>query len=166
MAATALAGMLCVLVISISLRGYWHFDQFVLRLSPVEYYAISSTQGSLFLGRSNDPALSQFFAAGWTNKSFAWLDWDAAKGGPPVFAASAPMHGRRLWLPWLQFSRHPFVVPAGIEYTEITVPYWMIAVAYGMLAAAPWLRWRFSLRGLLVIVAAFAIFLGITFSVN
>ena len=40
------------------------------------------------------------------------------------------------------------------------IPYWPIVVAIGSLAAGPWLRWRFTLRTLLITTTLVAVVLG------
>jgi hypothetical protein len=42
-----------------------------------------------------------------------------------------------------------------------SVPYWALVLATTTLVALPWLRWRFSLRTLLIAITIFALALGI-----
>jgi hypothetical protein len=48
----------------------------------------------------------------------------------------------------------------GPRLTLVRVPYWPIALFTAMTGAAPWLRWRFSLRTLLIGMTVVAILLG------
>jgi hypothetical protein len=45
--------------------------------------------------------------------------------------------------------------------TGIVVPYWFVLVIVSGLAYLPWLRWRFSLRTLLIAITLVAILLGL-----
>jgi hypothetical protein len=45
--------------------------------------------------------------------------------------------------------------------SQITLRYWMLTLTIGGLAAAPWLRWRFTLRTLLIATTLFAVGMGV-----
>jgi hypothetical protein len=51
------------------------------------------------------------------------------------------------------------------EYSKynygLCVPYWILVFAFTTFAAAPWIRWRFSLRTLLIATARLALVLGL-----
>jgi hypothetical protein len=53
----------------------------------------------------------------------------------------------------------------GSEFRRIPegfcLPHWSLVVLYATLAAVPWLRWRFSLRTLLIATTAIAVVLGL-----
>jgi len=54
------------------------------------------------------------------------------------------------------------------QYFTIFLPYWLLSLAIGMiaaLAALPWIRWRFSLRALLIATMLVAVALGILVTV-
>ena len=42
----------------------------------------------------------------------------------------------------------------------LIAPHWCLVVVFAILATAPWLRWRFSLRALLIGMTLVALFLG------
>jgi hypothetical protein len=46
------------------------------------------------------------------------------------------------------------------EYVEIGCPYWALVVASAAVAACSWLRWRFSVRTLLIATTLVAVVLG------
>jgi hypothetical protein len=52
----------------------------------------------------------------------------------------------------IQFSPWQFVV--------IAIPHWFAIVSAGILAAIPWIRWRFSLRTLLIAMTLVAVTIG------
>jgi hypothetical protein len=43
---------------------------------------------------------------------------------------------------------------------EVRAPHWFLAAICGVVAGAPWLRWRFSLRTLLIVVTVLGPILG------
>jgi hypothetical protein len=43
----------------------------------------------------------------------------------------------------------------------IQVPHWLLVVTSGLMAAMPWLPWRFSLRTLLIATTLVAVVLGL-----
>ena len=45
--------------------------------------------------------------------------------------------------------------------TGLAIPYWSLLLPMAALAAAPWLRWRFSLRTLLIATTLVAVGLGL-----
>jgi hypothetical protein len=47
------------------------------------------------------------------------------------------------------------------ESTFVSVPHWFTVSILGVFAAAPWLRWRFSLRMLLIGMTVIAILMGL-----
>jgi hypothetical protein len=46
------------------------------------------------------------------------------------------------------------------EEDWVTLPYWFLVGLCAVVAAAPWLRWRFSLRTLLIAITILALALG------
>ena len=65
---------------------------------------------------------------------------------------------------WPRFDRNPFVTAPGTNYYELILPYWMILLLTSAAAASPWLRWRFSLRTLLIALTLLALLLGTAFA--
>jgi len=41
------------------------------------------------------------------------------------------------------------------------LPYWIVPIFFGFIGAAPWLRWQFSLRTLLIVTTLVAVGLGL-----
>ena len=56
---------------------------------------------------------------------------------------------------------HNSPAPTGVASFGIKMPYWFIVLCTVVLAAAPWIKWRFSLRTLLIATALVAAVLGI-----
>jgi hypothetical protein len=48
------------------------------------------------------------------------------------------------------------------DLSFINVPYWFLVAGFATLAAAPWFRWRFSLRTLIVVMTIVAAGLGLS----
>jgi hypothetical protein len=46
------------------------------------------------------------------------------------------------------------------SYTTLSVPFWLLVLVASLLTSAPWLRWRFSLRSLLITTTLVAVVLG------
>jgi hypothetical protein len=51
------------------------------------------------------------------------------------------------------------VMTPSVRY--VAMPYWFVAALIAVTAAVPWLRWRFSLRALLVVTTLVAVGLGL-----
>jgi hypothetical protein len=59
--------------------------------------------------------------------------------------------------PWI-IAKHSY--PTGAVEYDLILPHWFLAVAAGTLAALPWIRWRFSLRTLLIATTLIAVVLA------
>jgi hypothetical protein len=150
----------CVLLIVLWVRSYLRLDQFSRPISATEYFACTSGQGQLMLGKSNDPQYRQLFGEGWTKRGFAWADWNETTGGPACFPASVPIPRGRDIIRGLRFRKDPFYPPGMTSY-EVVVPYWLSFWSAAMLGVIPWLHWRFSLRTLLIATTLVALALGL-----
>jgi len=51
-------------------------------------------------------------------------------------------------------------------WLDLTVPHWLPALLFAMLAAAPWMKWRFTVRGVLVATTIVAAILGVAVATN
>jgi hypothetical protein len=63
--------------------------------------------------------------------------------------------------PWYRFDsgRLSLFRPWGFN-SFLVVPHWVIVIVTASMMAAPWLRWRFSLRTLLIATTLVAVVLG------
>ena len=63
------------------------------------------------------------------------------------------------------YQPHPFGSPLlrrfSFDAKKGEIPYWFLTLFSAALAAAPWLRWRFSLRTLLLAITLIAVVLGL-----
>src|SRR4051812_31546490 len=148
---TVLATAACVLLVAFWIASFLRLDQLIHSRSGSDYFAITSAQGRLMFGKSDDPNLRRFFGPGWTKQGFTWTEWDEKGGGPPCFPASAPVRGFRR-IGWLQFSNPFYIHDAAITSFEVIVPYWLLVLPAAALAAVPCIKWRFSLRTLLIAI--------------
>jgi hypothetical protein len=68
---------------------------------------------------------------------------------------------------WEHSTRYPTIMPLGFQWfstgrtTNLFIPIWYAVVTSITLFAIPWLRWRFSLRTLLVATTLVALVLGL-----
>lgn len=147
----------CALLIVVWARSYWRFDQFARLGSNATYFGCTSAQGRVLLGSSNDPMLSTVFGTRWIRREFSLKNWDEATN-IAFFPASVSKSDAPAIFSWLQFNRN-FYIQSGASY-EITLPYWLLVVPFATLAAIPWMRWRFSLRTLLIATTVIAAILG------
>ena len=65
---------------------------------------------------------------------------------------------------WGKFS-HKFEAYDGSLFGSLGVPFWLIVLLTASAAAAPWLRWRFTLRTLLMATTLVAVVLGLIVAV-
>jgi hypothetical protein len=152
----------CVLLIALWVRSCWRFDQFIQRISAADYVGYSSGKGRFVFGRTNDPLIQAAFPQKWTRRGFPFSEWDAALNGPMAFfPATVPGPDKIEIIRLPQFSTHPFLTKPGTVYTEVVMPYWLPIFSTVALAAIPWLRWRFSLRTLLIATTLIAVGLGV-----
>jgi hypothetical protein len=57
-------------------------------------------------------------------------------------------------------------IPRGVESTRLSIPHLWLAVLSASIAAVPWIKWRFSLRNLLIAMSLAAVALGIMYSTS
>ena len=122
----------CVLLIVLWVRSYWWWDDFTLN-NGVE--SLGSKGGTVYLFQSEIPIHP--------SPSYGW--WIHSSG-----EITKPQNA----LHW----QTPF---RGVMGVSFPLPYWLPTVTFVMLAAVPWLRWRFSLRTLLIATTLVAVVLGL-----
>ena len=134
---SVVCGIACVLLIALWVRSYWTYD-IVGIAGPGSEYSIHSTGG--FIGVYDMLDISG--TSGPTNWRYVHRPSD-----PANFRVSA-------WRP--HYSTYPDAPSVSVE-----IPYWMLVLPLGLLAAIPWLRWHFSIRTLLIATTLVAVVLGL-----
>ena len=127
-----LSGLACVLLVVLWVRSYWWCDQYHL-------------QGSRWFGGLTNRGL---FALHWLDVSKR----DSVETGYHCYSIDLIMWKQRLY--WCSVLASP-------EGYELILPIWFPAAMIAFLAAAPWLRWQFSLRTLLIATTLVAVVLGL-----
>jgi hypothetical protein len=122
----------CLLVGALWVRSYWWADEIVLRRSPAALITCQSMQGSMRFVAYPRPLFTGIRKLNFESRPAAALN---EKFEPDLYG-----NLRRVRL-----DRWPLIVP-----------HWAWMLATGLLAAGPWVRWRFSVRGVLVLMAFIA----------
>jgi hypothetical protein len=164
-AVSLLSLIACMLLVASWVRSYLWMDQYIHPVSAVRYFGLTSIEGQVVFGASDDPDLSAAFSrygSIWIRKAFPLRDWDKAVGGPvPFFPAARP----RGIIRWPRLAKNAYVMSKpGSNHYEVIVPYWLLVLSTAALAAAPWIKWRFSLRTLIIVMTLVAVVLGLTFA--
>jgi hypothetical protein len=135
-AVTAICFSACVLLVALWVRSYWWTDIVTWGLANGPGYMFGSSSGELSAARfrSRDGAVSLGWHA-WTN----------------------PADGKRAWS--TSKSSNFIGIRYGTFFTAI--PQWFVVTACAAAASAPWMRWRFRLRTLLIATTLVAVGLGL-----
>jgi hypothetical protein len=134
-------GILCVLLIVFWVRSYGWFDSISVSFNGRHTYWLGSIAGEI---RHTKMATSRPHGLQWRTSD------------DPVSETL-----RREVLPnWSVLGFRSFNSPNG-RGTSLTIPHWFPVVILAALAAAPWLRWTFSLRTLLIATTLIAVVLGL-----
>jgi hypothetical protein len=130
-------GVVAVLICVLWVWSYWWVDLILGPISPPLAIGFSVIPGSLGIGIEEDPNVHS-----WTVETpFAVEEWLASPGGET--------YPSRIW--------GSFEITNGFA----SIPFWCQIMLTGAMAAGPWLRWRFSLRTLLIATTLIAILLGL-----
>jgi hypothetical protein len=143
-AVTVVSGLCCVLVIVLWVRSYWHLDEVTWGLSSGPGYKFISLNGQVLMRRY--PSREGAVSLGWRVSHL-----------PPHYSLAFPAN-------WPStFCGFSLAFSEGRPY-RATSPQWFLAALAGTFAIAPWipwLKWRFSLRTLLLATTAVALLLGL-----
>ena len=123
-AVTAFSLAACTLLMALWVRSYWWWDSLDYKLHPKCAVAVDSAWGRV--------GFSLYRATGGEWNYFA----SRLDNGPPALSLDIPPTG--------------IGVVTGAIGTAVYVHLWMLVVVFAALAAVSWLRWRFSLRTLLI----------------
>ena len=131
-------GVVCLLLFVLWAQSYYRTDIFYVVDKSLLYTTLTSSCGTAYLvrwdrSRSDLESSALSPTQGWEHSSYRW-PWKT----PPSFAWSPTAKKWTIQLPTL-----PLVVP------------------FILAAAIPWLRWRFSLRTLLIATTLVAVVLGL-----
>jgi hypothetical protein len=135
-------GVATVLLIVLWMRSYRHEDYFYWHIAPSRTLLIGSTRGRLGGDMAHfEVARSRFrFLEKWEVDMVLELGWTEV----------APLLDSNSYSPILAANSRTLVIS-----------HWLLALIMGMLASAPWLRCRFSLRTLLIVTTLVAVLLGL-----
>ncbi|MCI0334660.1 MAG: hypothetical protein L0228_15700 [Planctomycetes bacterium] len=120
---SAACGIACLLLIALWVRSYWCFDQTVGPISTDGYLLCQSLRGKLLLEVVDDPNIVDLFIQEW---SWTSLELDPDQATINLANDTGPSRFR------------------------VTVSDWSLVIITFALLLVPWLRWRFSLRTLLI----------------
>jgi hypothetical protein len=133
-------GIACLLLIVLWVRSYRWVEAIRLMAAPnggvIQFLSIP---GSLAVGvfKSAKP---------WSFFQMSASEWRRVMATAPVSQLPSPIWGGRL---------------TNSVVDQIFIPYWILVLSSAVIASVPWLRWRFSLRTLLIVTTLVAIVLGI-----
>jgi hypothetical protein len=135
----------CLLMIALWVRSYWLVD--VVEQRWPGRFQFASFGGRVGFSERSNPDISLF------RDAMEELDDEVGD----VFAYTVPK----------DFSMDEFPAICGFGWRDdglvatLTVPDWFFVMISALCAAAPWFRWRFSLRTLLIATTLVAVVLGI-----
>ena len=143
-ALSVVCGILCLLFLALWVRSYHTADVFLCRISVDTTFSLGSRGGYFWVGQ-NDLALNP-------NQWTLWQQY--------------PLRGQVFSAPNFEstqvssLGRLVVMTRWGSKYGEIFLQHWIVGLIAAALSASPWLRWRFSLRTLLIAITLVAILLG------
>jgi hypothetical protein len=133
---TVCCGIACVLLLALWVRSNYRVEQIFVPITRSTYFSAGSMPNAFGFEISNKSPTD----------TWAWLSMTA--------------HG------WLAI-RDPTASPWSgsgffrISTASIVMPYWFGALSLAAIATLPWLRWRFTLRTLLIATTLVAVVLGL-----
>ena len=141
-------GVVCLLVVALWVRSYWWLNSWLRTAPKIGLYI------QLFEGEVKVMRIPSRFPNSQVN---TWY--------PGTFSEMA-IRSTKTWEPTGQ--HWAFIGPIGRNRSIVKsyptrftiVPIWATLLVAATLAAVPWIRWRFSLRTLLIAMTAAAIGLG------
>ena len=138
--------IVCLLLIVLWVRSYWH-----------EANSLSIGDSASYYDRQN----RSFSAASWKGAFHfnrvdprARLPWKPVRTGIQASEVRLPDH-------FAKGGILGFGLATKELSSDVRVPCWSTVLLASMIAAAPWLPWRFSLRTLLIVTTLVAVVLGL-----
>jgi hypothetical protein len=138
---TALGLTACVLFVALWVRSYWWVDTVEWHISNTSIGVLQSLSGRIWLYPSI-PSVPSYLDAGLRLET---------RMVEERFTDNLPWYTRVLGI---GFSKQP-------TFWAACLPHCFFIVVTGAFAIGPWLKWRFSLRSLLIATALIAVGLGI-----
>jgi hypothetical protein len=132
---SVMCGIACVLLIALWVRSYWWMDEITYVHSPAKIIVVVSVEGL-----------------------------NGVRIGPWQFTGAPRSMIQSYWKPRVVYDDNSFLgfrFKATPTTKTAAVPYWFSVLLFGSLAVAPWFRWRFSLRTLLIATTLVAVVLGL-----
>jgi hypothetical protein len=125
----------CVLLIAWWIRSYWRGDFLYLELTATQAVEFGSFKASVLF--------VEFFVS-------------RVPPTPPIRFRTARYDVEPHW----QYVG--FQLEGDRSGTRLGLPHWFLVIVSATFAAIPWIRWRFSLRTLLIATTIVALVLGLT----
>jgi len=130
-----------VLLIVLWVQSYYWVEVFQLPTTKNNVLQIGLIPGRFLIGEIDQPR------AWWISHPIPAVDFrDIIVSGDFLTSGHIPSFEEMLQM---KFPGH------------VSLPYWLIIIPTGIFAVAPWLRWRFSLRTLLVGTTLVAVVFGL-----
>jgi hypothetical protein len=136
---SVVCGIVCLLIIVLWVRTKYAIDAIDGPLSNSVKFCVMSRHGGigLLLGGSNSE---------WSYRKYPADEWVRSQIDIDI--------GYKTALGFVQYAK-------GSSVFRIRVPYWPLVSLSAVFAAIPWLRWRYSLRTLLIATTLVAILMGL-----
>jgi hypothetical protein len=146
-ALSATCGILCLLLIALSVRSYSTADTVVCRYGAPKAIRFQSRLGQIRVATILDqPQL-------WSGWSATFSFTPTRPTWEPAYYSVELINGRLAsWDKYFQF--------ASVE-TGFPIRCWCVAVSLAALSVRPWLCWQFSLRALLIATTLISVALGL-----
>jgi hypothetical protein len=144
---SVVCGILCLLLIVLWVRSYWWIDH-LQRISSTFVSDICPYDGKLVFNWSDDAENAK---SAMERHGEGWHLWK--RSVESWRGTSAPPLSKRLF--------HPFSLT--LSPNQLVIPFWAVAILSSILGALPWMhkmKWRFSLRTLLIATTLVAVLLG------
>jgi hypothetical protein len=140
---SAVCGVVCLLLIVLWVRSHNSVDFVQLGLNKSHGICVMSVIGRLWIYNPGPLPV---------NSEYPPFEMDSHTIGEKYYEADSwDFSGEVLGFSWT----------SGSDSWHLTVPDWAFVLLTIALAAAPWLRWRFSLRTLLIATTLVAVVLGL-----
>ena len=158
---SATCGIACVLLVVLWVRSYYRCDTIVGDYRNGWKFCVGNCRGRIGFAWIPpytwnrlwiDPAGNEVFPSQWNSRQIVSRgDYLLSSDGHITLIAHTDVtQVGRVWAPAVQ--------------TTLMAPYWMLTLpvaTIGALTTLPWIRWRFSLRTLLIATTLVAVVLGI-----
>jgi hypothetical protein len=140
-------GLLAVLLIVLWVRSYWYRERIILGLYGNHALQFGHVLGQVRLHWFEQPGLDFWQPSDsiWGRSKQLIADWKLERSASKDFPGLRPEFGRI----------------CGKSGWVLYLPYWFPVLVAGTVAIVPWLRWRFSLRTLLIATTLVAVLLGL-----